>query len=497
MSEAKYIQWVWRVLRSFDSKEKQEENEKNWVLQKDFAFVIEPKFWNISIWTWNWGEEWLWDWLETPIEPKNPSNKTTKISWITHLIESWEFDINYLRDLYSDLDEYTEVVTKEEVIKFFKEKTFDYWMSFNKKQINELKYKGNSIRSLSNLAWWNSLNNVIVKSPSGFQEFIAWIFGKEITKKINKITKEEVIEYFKTKWVIEYWLNLSARNIKKINYKNRWIVALVTISWWNNTNNVDFRNVSWFKEFISWIFFKKVEKITKGEVITFLKNKTYNQWCELPTRTIVKIKYKNKWIITLSTLAWWSNTNKVNIQTKEWFQEFIAWIFWITIEKKIKPEFEKPTQKKVLEYFKTTHSFDEWINFSQEQIREIDFKGLKIISLTTLSWWNNTNEVTLKNPNWFQKFIAWVFGKEKEILEKENITKNEIIFFFKTTRSYDTWISFTSKQINELKYKCKSINSLSSLTWWSNPNKVNLQTIYWFQEFIDWVFNKENPNKKV
>ncbi len=164
-SEAKYIQWIGRTLRTFDYEKNEEENQRNWVLPKNFAYVIEPKFWYIKPWNWS---KW-WEWID--VEPigiekwkKSEKKIIIKISGITHLINSEEFDIGYLKELYWDLDEYGEPISKEEVINFFKEKSAEYWLSLNKKQIIEIEYKWKKIINLAKFSWWTNINDLVVQT---------------------------------------------------------------------------------------------------------------------------------------------------------------------------------------------------------------------------------------------------------------------------------------------------------------------------------------------
>lgn len=326
LSEAKYIQWIWRVLRNFDYEENREENEKNWVLPKGFAYIIEPKFWNISnnssVNWWDsdwWNSDWWWNDDDTDI------TNSTKISGITHLIYSKEFDINYLRDLYGNLDEYGEIITQEEVLEFFRtKKTFDEWIKLSAKQINDLKYKGKSIQALVTIAWYNNPNKVNLYSKKWFQEFINWIFNKLF----KEITKEEIMIFLRDKYNIDFLKNPTAKQISKIKYNWLWLVTFSKLCWWTNPNNINIYNPSWFQEFITWIFDKQPEKITEEKVLNFFRTeKTFDEWITLKSTEIRALKYKDKWIMNLAKLTWWGNYNNTDLKTPSWFQEFIAWVF--------------------------------------------------------------------------------------------------------------------------------------------------------------------------
>ena len=476
LSEAKYIQGVGRVLRTFDFEKEREANETNGTLPKSFAYVIEPKFWNISSWGWN-GDNWGWDeWWDERDEKS--SKNTTKISGITHFIDSWEFDIGYLRDLYGNLDEYGQIITQEEVLEFFKTRTFEEWISLQYKDIGWIEFKGIKIISLANLAGWDNPNKVDLYALSRFKEFISWIFGREI----ENITQEEVLEFFKTK-TFDEWMEFKQQDLFKIEFKQKKIMALVLLSGWDNPNDIYLYNLSGFKEFIAWVFEREIESITQEAVLEFFKTKTFEEWLELTYKDIRGIEFKGKRIIGLAKLAGWSNSNGSSIQTPAWFQEFISWIF--------EREIENLTQEEVLVFFKTK-TFDEWMELKQQDLKEIEFQWKKITGLATLTGWKNPDKTNLNTLPWFQDFMAWVFEKKLD-----NITQEEVIEFFKT-KTFEEWLRVKQQDLKEIEFKWKKIISLATLTGWKNLENVNIGTILWFREFICWIFGKElNINEQV
>jgi superfamily II DNA or RNA helicase len=405
LSEAKYIQWVGRVLRSFHYDKNKEIHEIHWVLPKNIACIIEPKFWNITS-SQKWDDVGWWG-VNGPNTWKDENVKINKISWITHFINSEEFDVWFLEAKYWNITEFNKKISQEEVITYFKDKWFDYWMSFLYTKIKEIEYKWEKIIALSTLSGWGNPNNVDITNLSWLQEFIAWVFEKEFKKEIPP-TQKEVIQYFKEQW-FDYWMSVKATQIKKIKYKWEWITALSTLSGWKNPNNVSINNPSWFQEFIAWVFekeFKKEITPTQKEVIQYFKEQWFDYWMSVKQTQIHKIKYKWKNIRSLATLSGWKNPNKVNINTPSWFQEFIVWFF----EKEFKKEIP-PTQEEVIQYFKEQW-FDYWMSVKQTQIRKIKYKWSKIKALAKLSGWTNPNNVKIYNLSWFQEFIAWVFANK-------------------------------------------------------------------------------------
>ncbi len=394
LSEAKYIQWVGRVLRTFDYEKDQETNEANGTLPKNYAYVIEPKFWNISsvgggFGEWEWSEWWD-DWDEKP--PK----KTTKISGITHFIDSWEFDVWYLKDLYGDLDEYGNVISQEEILEFFKSKTFEEWMRLGQSDMGKIEFKGKKIRSLVILSGWDNPNNTNIYSQLWFQEFIAWVFWREL----ETLTKERVIEFFKTK-TFEDWMKLTKEDIRKIEFEGKKITSLIKLSGWDNPNKVRLSSASWFQEFLVWMFEVEWETLTKEQVLEFFKTKTFEEWMRSSEKDIRwGIRFKERTVRELAKISGWDNPNNMDIYSQLWFQEFIAWVFW--------RELEILTREQALEFLKTK-TFEEWMNLTAIDIRKMEFKGRPIISLIPLFGWRNDDMYT---PIWFQKFIAWVFWKK-------------------------------------------------------------------------------------
>lgn len=47
----------------------------------------------------------------------------------------------YLKDLYGDLDVYGQVVTREEAIEFFEDKTYEEWIAFTAQDISKIEFK--------------------------------------------------------------------------------------------------------------------------------------------------------------------------------------------------------------------------------------------------------------------------------------------------------------------------------------------------------------------
>ncbi len=123
-SEAKYVQWIWRILRVF---EYFEEYNQYWILPKTGAVIIEPESWEISN-SGNWGISKKWRKKDSE-DTKNTQQKqqetksitlkeihwwTRTISGMMHLIKSEEFDTWFLEEKYWSLIEYIDKYKLEE-----------------------------------------------------------------------------------------------------------------------------------------------------------------------------------------------------------------------------------------------------------------------------------------------------------------------------------------------------------------------------------------------
>ena len=318
------------------------------------------------------------------------------------------------------------------------------------------------------------------------------------------VSKEEIIEYFKTiKWKVEesfnYLIKLSQKEIQEIEFKWNKMWKIKSILGWNSFNNLNIINPLWFSEYLYWLFGKDFDILSSEKIkeyfqtIKWWKEESYNYWDNLKQKEIQKIEFKWNKIRKIVKLSNWDNANKLDVAKVIWFKEFINWVF--------EKESNTLTFKKIKEYFKSIEwneedSYDYWINFNQKDIDIINYKWYKIRNIWTLCNYQNTEKI--RNVLWFKGFINWVFEKESDTLTFKKIKEYFKSIEWSEEDSYNYWYNLKQKEIREIKYKWYTIKKIWGLCNYQNIEKI----IYlsWFKEFINWIFEwsfENNYDKKI
>jgi len=305
--------------------------------------------------------------------------------------------------------------------------------------------------------------------------------------------KNYIINYW---WKTEkenymYFMTLKRDKINEIKYKWNNVTKLSQISWWNNPNNLCLYSKRWFQEWISWLFWKnyKINQEIKKYFINYKwknKEESFNYWMKLTSKEICEIEYYWNKIITISKMSWWKNPKNLNLQISYWFQEWIRWIYW--------KENDWINKEKVINYFKNykwkneAESYLYLMKLTLNDLKWIEYSWFKIMKLTKITWWKKER---IRSPKQFQEWIRLIFWREDDKIDKE-----DIINYFRNyecreeKENFKYFMNLSSKEICNLEYKWKKVNSLITITWWKKPKPIKISSPKYFQKWVEWLFHK-------
>ncbi len=475
---------------------------------------------------------------------------------LTNILSKNEKVEKIVNEEYEKLEE-KEELTKEELLRIMynynwmtEQESYDYFMNFWRWSKNIFdstlwfKIKGRNIWTLKTISWIKI--NWKIRNVGWFQEWVNKIFEwKNIKmkgiKEEEELTKEELLRImYNYNWMTEqesydYFMSFWLGDVNILNsvlwfeIKGRKIVSLITLSWvkieWKS------QGVKWFKKWINKIFeWKDIEKkeleLTKKELFKLMHNyewrtvqESYDyfmnfwRWNTNIFNSLRGFKIRGKKIFNLSTISWIKIEWDIN--NIKWFQEWINKVFeWKDIKKK---KFEKEKQKEkekllklILNYNWMTlqESYDYFMNFWNWDVNKFDslkwfkinwngVKKLKTILGIKIKWHINT-------VNWFQEWINKIF-EWKAIVKKEEKDKDELLKlihnynWMSKQESYDYFMNFwtgnmdTFDSVLWFKINWQWIRKLKSIL--GIETKLNIQTVKWFRELINKVFEWNDIKK--
>lgn len=169
----------------------------------------------------------------------------------------------------------------------------------------------------------------------------------ELQKSTEKkqLTREEIEEYlFNYEWRSKedsfmYLINLKLSDISKISLHGVSYIDIMKICEWNNMLDFNERSIAWFKDFILTLFwYSEAQWLTKSKIKKFFfnfewrdKERSYIELMKLSQGTLnfIRRNYYDKYFYKkMSIIAWWENEKGLDIYKKEWFQDFIRYLFW-------------------------------------------------------------------------------------------------------------------------------------------------------------------------
>ncbi len=246
-SPADKIQWVWRTMRKLnENSHHSEKNSSNTYLIEPTFKVSNNKIQNTNSESTNSRGEEL-----NNLEGINIPLYESK-SFFEMLLKSWEYDLESLKEIMPEI-EYEKLIIKlkeKEECKIEKEELKEYFLELEKNkwdliklsiwEIKNLKYKWNSIIKLIWFSWWENPNNININTRWWFQEFIFWLFEREVFyTKSNIVGLLSKLEKDKLKKV----LKKSISSIKQLrnSYKGQWLSdkSYIKVEWINlNIDNL-------------------------------------------------------------------------------------------------------------------------------------------------------------------------------------------------------------------------------------------------------------------
>jgi len=492
LSEAKYIQWIGRVIRVFEDYS-EELNHKYWIKSKEEAIIIEPKSWEIKsfmpdkrVWWWDW---WYWN----PDDNK-PIVISKNISWMEHLLNSNEFELWFLEDSYWDISEYI--------------KTYD----IDENWIVEIKgdsyiwvtYQNNEDNSILPCSWYIVFREVIKQSAEWIEKNVlknAWKRFNSILDLYNleellKILPEDKKKYnlWKDKtveidWII-YTAVISDMKIETSKLSCRWEIALDIIkkqenewlkknmlknSWKSWTHLVDLYNL---EELLKILpnhenlydlldnYIVEIDGVTYTAVTTIMKIQTSN----LPCSWLVAL-----WIINKQSKLW-IEKNVIKNKWRRWNQKFDLY----NLEELLKI---LPNDEELFDLWDDYTVEINWILYTSVSSSMIEEE-----SKLPCSWYLALKEIKKQSNEWLEKNLLRNKWKRKSVrVDLYNLEELLKILPNKKT-IYNLWkdktVEIDWKIYTSVDCRMKQETSNLPCSWWIALSKINKQSNEWLEKNI-------------
>ena len=308
LSEAKYLQWIWRTLRLFEFKESM---KQYWIIPKTKTIVIEPEFWNIhNKYKWelddsededmeNNDQDEKWE-TEESNDDKNWNTNTKKISWISHLYNSWEFDLWFLEWNYGDISNHNKYKLEN-----------DWTIKINWIIYTAVNFGLNENNSKLSCNWEIALNRISKQDEQWKKKnelTNKWLW-KRWTRVINLYNLKKLLKILPIKWKKYELLQNRTVNINwtiytavthAMNQNN----SLLTCSWYNAIIIIHEQNNDWKdKNILKNSWFIKTRYLDLYNLEELLKI--------LPEK-IKKYKLLSDWTVFINWITYISINKKMN-----------------------------------------------------------------------------------------------------------------------------------------------------------------------------------------
>jgi DNA-binding response OmpR family regulator len=441
-----------------------------------------------------------------------------QLLWWNKSSQEHEIDLSELGFTISKLkNELPNNLTKEQLFQTLwnyewktEQESYDYFMWLTYKWIKKLEIWWNKVLFLRTLSWIQS--EWTVETPSWFQEWIEKVFAWKNIVKQHILTKEQLLQtLWNYEWRSEqesydYFIWLTYKWILDLEIWWNKVLFLRTLSWIQSEWTVE--TPSWFQEWIEKVFaWKNIVKqhiLTKEQLLQTLWN---YEWRSEQESYDYFMWFSQKWILNLDIL--WNKANSLRtvswiqiewmIETPSWFQEWIEKVFaWKNIVKQ-----HILTKEQLLqtlwnyEWRSEQESYDYLMWFSRKWIQDLEIWWKKVRSLLTLSWIDIKWDI--QTLSWFQEWIRKVF-EWKNIVKQEILTKEQLLqtlwnYEWRSEQeSYDYFMWFSRKWIQDLEIWWKKVTSLRTVSW--IETEWNIEASSWFQEWIRKVFEWKNIVKQ-
>ncbi len=414
-----------------------------------------------------------------------------RLSILWEKLGLWKHEVSeiYIKEIIK------QEITQEQIEEYFfnwiewdKEASYNVLLWLTAEQISKINIKWHKIQSILGVWWYNTRSRI--HNPSWFQEFIAELFDQEL----ELLTKEGVEDRFFNwiEWDKEASYNelmkFDQKEILWLQIKGKKIMGIVTESGWEVSEKWKNQSVVWFQEFISWLFDKELELLTKEGVedyffnwIEWDKGASYNELMKLSKGEIHSISIWTHKITSIATIYEFTKSSRVAGWGKV-FREFISLLFGkeLNSQEKIKKDIEKYFFNWVK--WDQEASYFELIWLSQRKIQNISYQSKKIGTLALDSGYNEGN---VRDPYWFRSFVSWLFWKQYKESVKNYFSK--IVDWANETETYNQLLAFGIKEVKELDIWWKKITFIYQTCWWNNPNNLGV-TVELFREFVNWLY---------
>jgi len=339
--------------------------------------------------------------------------KVLVYSWFKEFI-SWLFQKTYIEE--------KENISLNEIQDFFfnyvpqdKEKSYQKLMKLSTNEIQEIELDWNKISNIATRSGWKSNSWFKVIVPSWFKEFISWLFQEDFTQLSLKQIQDFFFNYVPQDKEKSYekLIKFSAKEIQEIKFNWHKIISIATKSGWKSNNWFETDTISWFKEFISWLFQKDFTQLSLKQIQDFFfnyvpqdKEKSYQKLMKLSKKKIYEIElYWNK-ISSIGTKSGRKSDNWFKIDTISWFKEFISSLF--------QKEFTQLSLIQIQEFlfnyvpWDKEKSYQELRKLSVKEIRNMKLFWHKTAYIATKSGWQWGD---IRTNNKFKEFISRLFQK--------------------------------------------------------------------------------------
>ena len=473
-----------------------------WKIKHIGEIILPPDLWNIITWSWAW-----WNQKEHPAGfdkiglVERFLSQYFKRERKTFQWKVWVLQSNQIRKMsYYHL--YLPEINKTLLLN----NQYWEWCFFLKGDFNNWNYTKNSLK--------NNDCDIITfdyKHPEIFlwklsfflsesikDNLINWLQEIQIENK-DELIKQNIKKYFDTIWY-DKLMQYSQEEINLIDILWNKIRTIATQCWFKTIYALIPRTVGWFQEFISYLYEKdfdpNIKKLTNEKIEKYFDAIWYDKLMQYNQEEIRLIDIWWNKIKTIATQHWFKSQYNLNIQNIQWFQEFINYIFnkKFVYKPQEKREKEELTKDKIKKYFDKIW-YNKLMQYTKEEIKLIDIWWNKIKTIATQNWFKTQYSLRMQNVVWFQEFINDIFNKKfvyipQSKIERKELRKEEIKEYFDKIW-YDKLMQYSQEQIKSIDIWWNKIKTIATQYWFKTQYCLEIRLIQWFQEFINYIFNKK------
>ncbi len=350
-------------------------------------------------------------------------NKIIALANVYGFISSYQLDITTIKGFqefiafvywkeftYEEKTSLTKTIIKQELDKLG---GYDTLMKYNQVEVTSLKINGHAITSVASQYWFKSGRGLLLTIVKGFQEFISHVYWKEFKydyqkrQKLDKIIiKKELDKLGGYEKLIKY----NSSNIRKITLKGNKILSIAKYYNFQSNYSLDVSLPAGFQEFISHVYWKEFAYEEKSSLTkTIIKQELdklggYDVLMKYTWSQLKKLAIYNNKITAIATAFGFNSQNNLNVESMNWFQEFISHVYWKEFSNWI-------TKEEIKAYLDSLGWYDTLLTYTLDQIKWIEVSGKWVVALSSIYGFKSASNTRTSNVRGFQEFISFVYEK--------------------------------------------------------------------------------------